>query len=66
MRHALLIASSHADDHLSRAADHALVIGVALLIALVGGLIYGLVRLVARTRANRSHRGHERAGGPKA
>jgi ABC-type proline/glycine betaine transport system permease subunit len=49
----LVIASNHAEDHLSRAADHAAVVGVALLIAAVGGLVYGLVRLVGRRRAGR-------------
>jgi hypothetical protein len=68
MGHWLGIASNHADDHLSRAADHAVVIGVALLIALVGGLVYGVVRLVAKSRAGRTHsdRGPEGAPGPKA
>jgi hypothetical protein len=54
MTHGLVIASNHAGDHLSRAADHAVVIGVALLIAAVGGLIYWLVRVVGRSRAGRT------------
>jgi flagellar biogenesis protein FliO len=66
MSHWLVIASNHADDHLSRAADHAVLIGVVLLIALVGGLAYGLVRIVAKSRAARpqSDRRPEGAGGP--
>lgn len=68
MGHGLVLASEHAGDHLSRAADHAVLIGVALLIALVGGLVYGLVRLVGKSRAGRtrSDRGHEGARGPEA
>jgi hypothetical protein len=61
MSHALVIASDHAGDHLSRAGDHAVVIGVALLIAVVAGLIYGLIRVVGKSRAGRtpSDRGPE-------
>lgn len=53
-------------DHLSRAADH--VLGVVALIAVGGGLVYGLVRLVGKSRAarRRSDRGPEGARGPKA
>ena len=55
-------------DHLSRAADHAIVVGVVALIAVVGGLVYGLVRLVGKSRTDRrrSDRGPEGARGPKA
>jgi ABC-2 type transport system ATP-binding protein len=41
-------------DHLSRAADHAAVIGMVALSALLGGLVYGLVRVVAKSRAART------------
>jgi hypothetical protein len=55
-------------DHLSRAGDHAIVLGVVALIAVVGGLVYGVVRLVGKRRAGRrrSGRGPEGARGPKA
>jgi hypothetical protein len=41
---ALVIAS------IDRAGDHAAVFGVLLVVVAVGGLVYGLVRLVARSR----------------
>jgi hypothetical protein len=41
-------------DHLSRAADHAMVIGVVALVAVVGGLVYVVARHVGRSRASRS------------
>jgi hypothetical protein len=40
--------------NLDRAGDHAAVLGVLVAIAAVGGLIYGLVRLAARSRARRT------------
>jgi hypothetical protein len=42
--HTLVIAS------IDRAGDHAGVLGVVLAVAVVGGLLYGLARLVARSR----------------
>lgn len=55
MSHALVIAN------VERAADHGAVLGVVVLIAAVGGLVYGLVRLVVKRRAGgpRSDRGPE-------
>jgi hypothetical protein len=50
MSHALVIAS------IDRAGDHAAVLGVLVLIAAIGGLVYGLVRLGVKSRA-RSARG---------
>lgn len=62
----LLIAQG--GDHLSRAADHAIVVGVVAVLAVVGGLIYSVVRLVGKSRAarTRSDHGPEGARGPKA
>jgi hypothetical protein len=48
MSHALVIAN------IDRAGDHAAVLGVLVAVAAVGGLIYGLVRLAARSRASRA------------
>jgi hypothetical protein len=48
MSHALVIAN------IDRAGDHAAVLGVVVLVAAVGGLVYGLVRLAARSRAART------------
>jgi hypothetical protein len=66
MGHELVIAQG--GDHLSRAADHAAVIGIVALVALVAGLVYGLARLVAKSRAGRarSDRGPEGVRGPEA
>lgn len=47
MSHALVIAAA------DRAGDHATLLGIVVLIAAVGGLIYGLVRLVGKRRAGR-------------
>ena len=52
MAYGVLIAANH--DHLSRAGDHVVVVGVALLIALVGALVYWLVRLVGKSRSERT------------
>lgn len=46
---------------IDRAGDHAVVLGVMALIAAVGGLGYGLVRLVGRRRAGRTR--SDRASG---
>jgi hypothetical protein len=40
--------------NIDRAGDHAAVLGVVVAVAAVGGLIYGLVRLAARSRASRA------------
>jgi hypothetical protein len=67
MGHWLVIAQG--GDHLSRAADHAAVLGVVALIAVVGGLVYGVVRFVGRSRADRRRSDHgppEAPGGPEA
>jgi hypothetical protein len=52
----------------TRAGDHAAVLGVLVLIAAVGGLIYGLARLVAKSRADRTRSDHspENDRAPKA
>jgi hypothetical protein len=36
--------------NVDRAGDHAAVLGVLLLVAAVGGLVYGLVRIAAKSR----------------
>jgi hypothetical protein len=51
---ALVIAS------IDRAGDHAAVLGVFLAVAAIGGLVYGLVRLAAKTRAGRADRDRKR------
>jgi hypothetical protein len=53
---------------LDRAADHAVVLGVLVLIAAMGGLVYWLVQLAARRRAGRAHsdRGPEGAERPES
>ena len=38
----------------NRAGDHLLIVGALIVIAAVGGLVYGLVRLVGRRRASRT------------
>lgn len=48
MSHALVIAS------IDRAGDHAAVLGVLVLVAAIGGLVYGLGRLAAGSRAGRT------------
>jgi hypothetical protein len=45
---ALVIAS------LDRAGDHAGVFGVLLAVVAIGGLVYGLVRVAAKSRAGRT------------
>jgi hypothetical protein len=44
---------------IERAGDHAAVMGVVLGVAVVGGLIYGLVRLAVRARGSRTQRGRD-------
>jgi hypothetical protein len=41
---------------IERAGDHAAIMGVVVGVAVVGGLIYGLVRLAVRARGSRTHR----------
>jgi hypothetical protein len=41
---------------IDRAGDHAAVMGVVLAVVVVGGLLYGVVRLAARGRAARTRR----------
>jgi hypothetical protein len=41
---------------IDRAGDHAAVVGVLFVVIVVGGLLYGLVRLAARTRSVRNRR----------
>jgi hypothetical protein len=48
--HALVIAN------IERAGDHAAVVGVLLVVVAIGGLIYGLVRLAAKSRTGRNRR----------
>jgi hypothetical protein len=48
MSHALVIAN------IDRAGDHAAVLGVLVLVAAIGGIVYGLVRLARRSRASRA------------
>jgi len=62
MTSALVIAS------IDRAGDHAVVIAIVALIAAVGGLVYGLIHLVAKGRADRTRSGRdrERVQGPEA
>jgi hypothetical protein len=59
MSHGLVLANS------DRAGDHAAVVGVVVLVAAIGGLVYGLVRLVVGNRA-RSARGPETDRRPDA
>jgi hypothetical protein len=62
MSHALVIAN------IDRAGDHAAVLGVVVVVAAVGGLLYGLVRLAVKSRADRtrSARGPETDRRPHA
>jgi hypothetical protein len=39
--------------NIERAGDHAVVMGVVFAIVVLGGLVYGLVRLASRSRASR-------------
>jgi hypothetical protein len=48
MSYALVIAN------VDRAGDHAAVLGVLVLVAAIGGMVYGLVRLAAKSRAGRA------------
>jgi hypothetical protein len=41
---------------IDRAGDHAAVVGVFFVVVIVGGLLYGLVRLATRTRSARNRR----------
>jgi hypothetical protein len=41
---------------IERAGDHAGVLGVLLLAVAIGGLVYGLVRLVAKSRVARARK----------
>jgi hypothetical protein len=50
LSYALVIAS------IDRAGDHAAVVGVLLLAVAIGGLVYGLVRLVAKSRGARARK----------
>jgi len=51
MSHALVLAN------IDRAADHAAVLGVLVGVAAIGGLVYGLVRLAAKSRGSRTRSG---------
>jgi hypothetical protein len=53
---------------IDRAGDHAVVVGVLALVAILGGLVYWLVLLVGRRRAGgtRSGDGSQSARGPEA
>lgn len=50
MSYALVFAS------IDRAGDHGAVLGVVVLVAAAGGLVYGLLRLAIKSRANRDRR----------
>ena len=54
--------------NIDRAGDHAAVLGVVVVVAAVGGLVYGLVRLAVKGRAGRarSARGPETDRRPDA
>lgn len=41
---------------IDRAGDHAGVLGVLLVVVAIGGLVYGLVRLAARSRVGRARK----------
>jgi hypothetical protein len=47
---------------IDRAASHAAVLGVVVAVAAVGGLVYGVVRHVGKSRAGRTRSDH----GPEA
>lgn len=57
MSHALVIAN------VDRAGDHAAVLGVLVLVVVISGMVYGLVRLGGRIRAG-SARGTDNDRGP--
>jgi hypothetical protein len=50
MSYALVLAS------IDRVGDHGAVLGVVVLVAAAGGLVYGLVRLAIKSRAERDRR----------
>jgi hypothetical protein len=52
---------------IDRAGDHVFVVGGLAVIAVVAGLVYGLVQLVGKRRAGRTrtHRSPEGAEGPE-
>jgi hypothetical protein len=50
MSHAVVLAN------IERAGDHAAVLGVLVLVAAIGGLVYGLVRLGVKSRARSARR----------
>jgi hypothetical protein len=50
LSHELVIAS------IDRAGDHAAVFGVLLVVVAIGGLVYGLVRLAAKSRVGRARK----------
>jgi hypothetical protein len=54
MSHALVIAN------IDRAGDHAAVLGVLVLVAAIGGMVYGLVRLAGKSRAARTRSTRDR------
>ncbi|MGH2745913.1 MAG: hypothetical protein ACRDLY_10880 [Thermoleophilaceae bacterium] len=53
---------------IDRAGDHAMVLGLLVVIAAIGALVYGLVQLLRKRREGRTHahRGREGAEGPEA
>jgi hypothetical protein len=52
---------------IDRAGDHALVLGLLVVVAALAGLVYGLVQLAGKMRAGRprAHRAPEEAEGPE-
>ncbi len=62
MAHGLVIAN------VDRAGGHIVIVGVLVVVAAVGGMIYGLVRLVGKNRAARTRSDHGADGvqGPEA
>jgi ABC-type glucose/galactose transport system permease subunit len=44
---------------IERAGDHAAIMGVVVGVVVVGGLIYGVVRLAVRARGSRTRRGRD-------
>lgn len=47
---------------IDRAGDHAAVFGVLLVVVAIGGLVYGLVRLVAKGRGARARKSDRTPG----